>query len=168
MNSEPTALMYSAVLGGPVPLGLSSILSNAFSNPISSGSTVQCTRALPQPSRVWAMLTRGAAGSAPLGFDQSLPPRETTLYSHAQNISHLVLVNFVSINTFSDGANRDLVQTVSKVLSHVSNGHQIIFFTAYRCPKTQERLCLLTKLHAHLWEGRNKEYHWSHWCPINK
>lgn len=76
-------------------------------------------QAVPQLSQIWAMLRRGAAGSAPLCFGQSLPPWEATLYSHAQNIFNSVLVNFVSINAFSNGANKDLVQTVSSVVSRL-------------------------------------------------
>lgn len=108
------------------------------------------------------------SNSTPLGFGQSLPLWEATLYSRAQNIFHLLLIIFISINIFANGANRDLVWTLCKPWSHVCNRHQFIFFTAHQCPKAQERLCLLTKHHAHLWESRNKEYHWSHWCPINK
>jgi len=95
------------------------------------------------------MFTGGAAGSASMGFSQSLPPWTATLYSHAQNIFYLVLVKVVSINTFSNGAKKDLVQRVYRVLSHVSNVHQLISFTAYRCSETQERPQLLTKHHAY-------------------
>lgn len=157
MRREPTGLMHSAVPGGPVPSGLSRIPPNAFSNPVSSGSVVQCTSSAP---------AEPGLGSAPLGFGQSLSPWEATLGSRAQNIFHLALVKILLVLVFFPMVLTEIwYKGYPKYCLTSLTGTRLFSSLPVSVLKPRRGyVCLQNITHT---RGK-KEYRRSHWCPINK